>query len=283
MVTSNGMTLGRLGATQTVISDLRTAADTFMATLVGLPGNATSAETVRGDAQRNLQMLVDKLNSAFAGSQLFGGERTDTPPATNATGVVTTAFEAYRLTLPPIPPAVTPPSVEEVTAAQTEAFLAGDFAAEFDDANWTTNWSSASSTNIRSQISSTETLTTSANANDEAFRYMARAFSAIGSLPADKINENAFKAVVDYAMRQLGEAVNGLTVMEADFGSTQGRVKTVNEQLTVQRTFLNNSLVSMEGVDPYEAKVKMDALELQISLSFSLTSRLQKLNLLNFL
>lgn len=285
--TSNSMTTGRIGATQTVVSDLRNAADTFMATLVGLPTNATSAETVRGEAERNLTTLIDKLNSAFAGQSLFSGIKTDIEPATNASGEVKTAFNSYLAYLPPItvldPPGVRPATASDVTADQMNAFLAGDFATQFDDTNWEANWSSASNVNIQSQVSATETMTTSVNANESAFRFIARAYNALGSIPSSELNDNAFQAVVKYAIEQLGEGVNGLTVMEANLGASQSRIKAVNEQLTVQKAFLNNTLVSMEGVDPYEAKVKLDAVELQINLSYSLTVRLQKLNLLNYI
>lgn len=312
---ANGATSARVGTTSAIVSELRSAADTFMATLVGLPTNETSAATVHGEAGRNLTTLIDKLNSAHAGQQLFGGVKTETAPAKDGSAAVDTAFENFRtafqtywtasgntgtatvndigarelgLFLNPVDPA------SPDLAGETPAFIAlatatwdaganARFDREFDAAAWSANWSSASDTNIKSQISATETLTTSVSANADPFRALARAYSVIGSLPADQLNAEAFKTAVNYAIAQLGEAVNGLTIEEANLGSTQNRLKTVNEQLTLQRTLLNDSLVAMEGVDPYEVKVKADALELQISLSYSLTSRLQKLNILNYL
>ncbi|MGV6872330.1 flagellin [Pseudochelatococcus sp. B33] len=153
----------------------------------------------------------------------------------------------------------------------------------FDDTNWTENWSSASDTNLTSRISQTELIESSVNANNAAFRQLAKAYAVLGSLPADQMNEEAFKAAIDYAIVQLGEAVNAVTLMQADVGSAQARVKTVNDGLATQKTLLQRNLIDLEGVDPVAAKVSLDTVELQLNLSYALTARLQKLSLLNYI
>jgi flagellar hook-associated protein 3 FlgL len=41
-------------------------------------------------------------------------------------------------------------------------------------------------------------------------------------------------------------------------------------------------LASLEGVDPYEAKVRVDTLSTQIEMSYSLTNKILRLSILNY-
>lgn len=434
--TSNGLVAGRLDVTQAALSEIRDAADKTLATLVGLPTNQLGADTIRGEAERTLKALTDKLNSAYAGQQLFAGVKTDTVPvdvdagkdkvqdafatfrdlyrtiywdALSKPGVptieeivpdafgifldrpdpnaleqelrdaaglrgapfndpntpeidalrnlaiavrngVTTAVapagSASGQDAPPAPPVLTQsfqktdlalggsitlvvdgvalPPISFANAAELKAELealpsiasatfgtgdkyneltitgaatgsarslevsavtvrsAAHFDAAFDDYHWNA-WSSASDTNLTSNISNAESIDSSVNANHAAFQQLARAYAVLGALPANQLNESAFKSAVDYAIKQLGEAVNGVTLLQADVGAAQARVKVVNESLATQKTLLQRNLTDLEGVDPAAAKVSLDTVELQLSLSYSLTARLQKLNLLNYL
>mgnify|MGYP001262202838 CR=1 FL=1 len=429
-VTSNGLTSGRLDVTQSALTEIRTAAETTLATLVGLPTNELGAATIKGEAERTLKALTEKLNSSYAGQRLFSGVKTDTEPmnlnaGTDKVQKVFAEFQAQYKTLywdvpPPkpgvptvndivpeamgiflnrpdpavlvqelraaaglnvgdpntpeidalsnlatavrngIPATVTPAAAASGTAttppqlvqnfgnvdlslggqfelavngapttitftsaadlkAQLEgvpgvasakfgtgndynvltivgttpgvgetlavpsatARVAAHLDGAFDDYQWGA-WSSASDTNLTSQISQTESVDSSVNANNAAFRQLAKAYALLGALPADQMNEGAFKAAVDHAIKELGKATNGVTILQADLGATQTRVKTVNEALATQKLLLQRNLTDLEGVDPAEAKVQLDTVELQLSLSYALTARLQNLNLLNY-
>lgn len=429
-VTSNGLTSGRLDVTQSALTEIRTAAETTLATLVGLPTNDLGAATIKGEAERTLKALTEKLNSSYAGQRLFSGVRTDTEAmdldaGTDKVQKVFAEFQAQFKTLywdaPPLKPgqptvndiepvamniflnrpdpavlvqelraaaglnvgdpntpeidalnnlatmvrngvptavtpaaaasgtATTPPQLVQnfggvdlsiggqftldvngtpaaitfTSAADLKAQLqalpgvasatfgtganynvltitgatpgagetlgvsavtarsAAHLDAAFDDYQWNA-WSSASDTNLTSRISQTETIDSSVNANNAAFRQLAKAYALLGALPADQMNEGAFKAVVDHAIKELGKATNGVTILQADLGSAQTRIKTVNEALATQKTLLQRNLTDLEGVDPAEAKVQLDTVELQLSLSYALTARLQNLNLLNY-
>ncbi|MBB3808011.1 flagellar hook-associated family protein [Pseudochelatococcus contaminans] len=315
--TSNGLASGRLDMTQAALTEIREAGEDMMATLVGLPTNDLGSATIKGEAERVLKAMTDKLNSAYAGQQLFSGIKTDTAPMTQDAGTaqVTAAFDNFKtafqtywtdsgkaaetgqavatvndigaeelsLFLNPVDPTTIPaskgvPFIELATAVWNGARLDQ----EFNDANWQ-NWSSASNTAITSRISASETITTSISANDSSFRGLARAYSVLAVLPADEFNENAFKEVVSYAIKELGLATEGVTIVQAGLGSAQTRVKTINESLATQKTLLQKNISDLEGVDPAAAKVSLDAAELQLNLAYALTARLQSLSLLNYI
>lgn len=318
--TSNGLASGRLDMTQAALTEIREAGEDMMATLVGLPTNDLGSATIKGEAERVLKAMTDKLNSAYAGQQLFSGIKTDTAPMTQDAGTaqVTAAFDNFKtafqtywensgkaaetgqavatvndigaeelgLFLNPVDPATIDPAKGAPFIALATTVWNGASNArldqEFNDANWQ-NWSSASNTAITSRISASETITTSISANDSSFRGLARAYSALAVLPADEFNENAFKEVVSYAIKELGLATEGVTIVQAGLGSAQTRVKTVNDSLATQKTLLQKNISDLEGVDPAAAKVSLDAAELQLNLAYALTARLQSLSLLNYI
>jgi flagellar hook-associated protein 3 FlgL len=53
--------------------------------------------------------------------------------------------------------------------------------------------------------------------------------------------------------------------------------------LKLQHDILNQQIVAMENVDPTEASVRVNALQNQIETALSLTARLQKISLINYL
>lgn len=283
---SNSSTSGRLTVTQSALDDLREMANKTMKSLVGLPANADSAKTVYEAANLDLIAMIDKLNSSYAGLRLFAGTATDKDPMKDGSSSVEDAFDDYienTLSLPP-------PAADHyatLTKDDIDSFLNDpDFDALFDGVNWggaTGNWSNASSNNLKTQISLTETVETSVNANDPAFQKMAKAYSMLSALPLTDLNTDAFGAVVKKATEAFGDAVNEITNVQARLGSVQTRVTNATDKLAVQINLFKTNINGLEGVDPYETKVKADALETQINMSYSITARLQKLTLLNYI
>src|SRR5205807_482926 len=103
------------------------------------------------------------------------------------------------------------------------------------------------------------------------------------ALGAANLNQGAFQKVIDQASKLTGEAVSGLTTMQADLGSAQQRVTDANSRMTAQTDIIANHVGALEGVDPYEASSRLSALMTQIETAYAMTGRLQKLSLLNYL
>ena len=165
-----------------------------------------------------------------------------------------------------------------------KAFLDGAFASLFDGANWTANWSQASDQNITSRISNNERIATSTNANEEPFRLLASVYTMVADLPVEQLGEGAYLALIDTAMELVGRASNAeLTELRASLGTSQGRIKAANERIDVQKGLLNEHVVALEGVDPYEAQVRVNALLTQLETAYALTAKLQNLSLLKYI
>lgn len=278
---TNAVAASRLELTQTQLDGMAASAQEFLTTLMAARASPSSGGVAVSDAKSKLVALTASLNTAVNGAYLFAGVNTDvkpladyyaTPPSAAQTAVSTAFTTAF------------PGPVEDISAADMEAFLDGPFSTLFDNANWTANWSQASDQDITSRISTNERIATSTNANEEPFRLLASVYTMVADLPVEQLSEGAYLALIDKAMALVGQASNtGLTDLRATLGTSQGRINAANERIDVQKGLLNEHVVALEGVDPYEAQVKVNALLTQLETAYALTARLQNLSLLKYI
>jgi flagellar hook-associated protein 3 FlgL len=282
---TNGLVAARLDASQSALGALAEDAQGFLAQLAASRSADTGPQVIRGLAQTALAAFSEVLNTTFNGAALFAGINTDvrpiapyntSPPTTNAQAVASAFAAAFGVSQ-------SDPGVANISSASMQTFLDGAFAGLFDPAAWATNWSAAADQNVKSRISTSELIETSVNANDAAFRKLARAYTMLADLGTDKLNASAYQAVVDTATRAVGEALQGITELQAGLGTAQERVKSANERMSIQVDILTNHIGVLEGVDPYEASSLLTSLLTQVETAYAMTARIQKLTLLNYL
>jgi len=280
---SNTVAASRLELTQSTLDGVASAADEFLKTLMAARASPSAAGTATTDAKNKLTSLEAALNTTVNGTHIFAGVNTDVKPITGYFGTpasaaqtavaaaFTTAFGMGQ----------SDPGVENISGADMKTFLDGAFSTLFDNANWTTTWSSASDQNITSRISTNERIETSTNANADPFRALASAYTMIADLGIEDLNPEAYQAVLDKAIEVVGQVTSDLTQLRAGLGTAQERIKAANDRMDVQKTMLTEHIGQLERVDPYEATAKVNALLTQIETAYALTARLQNLSLLN--
>jgi flagellar hook-associated protein 3 FlgL len=261
------------------------AAQSFQSELLGARNSDTGPKIIQGQARTALSAFADTLNTAFNGASLFAGINADVkpitdynkqPPPANAQAVATAFASACGVSQ-------SDPAVFSISGANMQAFLDGPFAGLFDPAAWGSTWSAASDKNVKSRISTNELIETSVNANDAAFRKLASAYTMLADLGTDKLNQNAYQAVADTAVRAVSEAVQGITELQAGLGTAQERVKNANDRMSIQIDIMTNHIGVLEGVDPYEASNRVAGLLTQVETAYAMTARIQRLSLLNYL
>lgn len=282
---TNSVAKARLEITQTTLTDVASSAQDFLNTLIVARSAASGAGVAIADAKARLISLVGAMNTNVNGAQIFAGVNTDvkpvedyfaaTPPASR-TEVANQFVGAFGL-------AQGDPGVENITGADMTTFLDGPFAAMFDPASWTTNWSQASDQNVTTRISSNELIETSTNANTSSFRQLAEAYTMIADLGIDKLSSDAYLAVIDKAIAVTGQAVSDLTTQRGALGTAQERIDNANDRMDLQIGIMTNHVNLLEGVDPYEATANVNALLTQIETAYALTARLQNLSLVKYL
>jgi flagellar hook-associated protein 3 FlgL len=285
MVDSNGLVSARLDVTQNVLGAVMDVANDFLSSAVSGTSGQTDASILQPAATAALEALTGALNTTTNGEYLFAGINTDVQPLANyystpASPARTAVADAFMAAFGVSQDS---PAAANISAADMQAFLDTTFAGLFDDANWGADWSSASDQNVRSRISMNELAGTGVNANETGFRKLAMAAAMVSDLGLANLSERAARTVMTNASRIAGEAISDLTRLQGNVGTVQAQVSRASERMSLQVDILTNQINGQEGVDPYEAATRVNALMNQIETSYALTGRLQNLSLLNYL
>jgi flagellar hook-associated protein 3 FlgL len=281
IIDTNGLVASRLDATQSALDGIRGIAQDFLDSLAVAHSGASDPALIKGTAQNALSSFTSALNTTVNGEYLFSGINSDVRPLEDYAGApsadVAAAFQtAFGMSQ-------SSSSADGIASGDMDTFLNGAFSSLFDDPAWGSSWSNASSQNVRSRISTSEMATTGTNANDPAFRNLAKAFAMVADLGIENLNDAAAQKVIDKAMATVGEAIGQLTTVQANLGTAQDQVSRASDSLSLQVDMLNTQINSLESVDPYEAATRVNSLLTQIETSYALTGRIQALTLLNYL
>jgi flagellar hook-associated protein 3 FlgL len=285
MKDTNSIASTRLETTQTTLEGIADAAQAFISTLVAARASAAGAEVAVTDARAKLTSLISSMNNAANGAFLYAGINTDvkpladyfgTPPPASRTAVATEFTTAFGI-------GQSQPGVELISATDMQTFLDGPFTTLFDPVNWTTNWSSASDQNITSRISTNELIETSTNANVVGIRELAAAYTMIADLGIPDLSESAYQAVIDKAVALTGQAIGDITQLRGSLGTAQERISAANDRMAIQINIITDHINLLEGVDPFEASSRVNALLTQVETAYALTARLERLSLVNYL
>lgn len=271
----------RMNATQTAVGAIIEDTQDFLGGLAG--ANISGAGTIAKAARSMLDSVTAMLNTSYNGEYIFAGVNTDIRPVADyadgspAQAAVRQAFEDH------FGFAMTDPQVANITGDEMTAFLEGDFAGQFNDANWAANWSDASDSVIKSRISPSETADTSISANADGFRKAIMSAVMVAEFADIGLNGSAFGALTAQAVQTTTQAIADTTGKQTVLGLAQARTEAATTRIAAQQKILNQSVLNLEEVDPYEAATRVNALKTQVETSYSLTVQLQNMSLLNYL
>lgn len=138
----------------------------------------------------------------------------------------------------------------------------------------------ARSTNMTSRISTSETVTSSTNANSEGMRYLALAATVISAIGSQDISADALSAVTSSAMHR--RPARHWSPNRASSGCRKSASKRP-DALDAQSSLLTTRLTELQGVDTYEASTLINTLQTQLETAYTLVSKLQSLSLVDYL
>lgn len=282
---TNGVVSTRLETAQGALTGIVATAQEFLGQLFGARDSVSGASVLQRVAQNGLSSLGDLLNSAIDGEFVFAGVNVDVKPVTDyyddpppaSRQSIEAAFIAE------FGFSQSDPQVANITSTAMQTFLDGNFAAEFDPASWSADWTTASQEPVRSRISNRELIDSSVTANEQAFRKLAKAFTMLADLGTENLNDSAFETIIDKAAGVVTEAISELSQLQGRLGSAQERIASANERMSLSQDILKKQISDFETVDPYEAVTRVNTLLTQLESSYAVTARIQGLSLLNYL
>ncbi|MEP2979478.1 MAG: flagellar hook-associated family protein [Lentilitoribacter sp.] len=283
---TNSLVENRLSSAQAALEQSSQSAQDLLETLI-IAKDATD-DGLRGVAvleiSDSLRAFTDAGNLTANGEHIFSGINTDTKPLVDyfePGNAAKTAFDNAFSTYFGF--TQTSASTSTITATQMSDFLDNTIEPMFAGTDWTTNWSSASDTNMTSRIAREELVQSSVNTNGDGFRSMAFASTIALEMMNIGLDEAAQSVLVDKAIDAAGRGVSGIDDDRTTLGISQARLEKANNLLQVQADLTKIHVSEMEEVDIYEASTRVNALMAQIETSYSITSRLQQLNLIDYL
>lgn len=281
---TNNAVATRLSGTQNVLGQLQTTAQNFLNALVSSQNQNGVGLDLQTQAQDGLESLTTQLNTSVNGQYIFAGINTDVAPMTDYAAAgspnsasVNNAFQAA------FGFSQTDPAVSTITGSQMQNFLTTQLPSLFQGSSWTSDWSSASDTTISSQISQTQTVSTSVSANQSAFQALAQGYTMVANLGTQNLSGDALNAVISQATTLIQQGLSGVISLQTNLGSTQNDITDANNQMSVQLNILSTQISNLESVNPYQISTQVNDLQTQIETSYSLTSQLQKLSLVNYI
>ncbi len=278
---ANNIVASNLTASQNVLTAISTDAQTFTGDVTQALGAGSGISAVQSEAQAFLSSLTSDLNTASGGGYLFSGTNNNVSPLADYSqgpqAAVETAFQnAFGMP-------TSSSQVSTISATTMSSFLSGAFANLFTGASWTSTWSKASNTPTSALISPGQTVNTSVTANEPAFQQLISAYVSIAELPVSNLSSSAQQAVLNNALSVANTAAQGITNMQTALGISQSQITNVNSQMQTQATFIDNWVSQLGGVSAYDAASQLSSLTTQLETAYSLTDRIAKLGLVNYL
>lgn len=282
---TNAIVTQRLAASQESLSLMAKAAEQVRNTLVTFKGNDSvdQLSIQKTEIKSAMSMFTAAANTSFNGEFLFAGINTDVMPLEDYYVTGSAAKTTFDTELATYMTANGIASMSDFTQAQMEDFITNTLAPLYTGAQWAVDWSQASSQNMTSRISAGEVIQSSTNATTDGFRKFALAAVISSELMDADISSGVRTYIGEAAIGYLAEAITGITAERSTLGISEARVEKANTSLEVQINLINTHITDLEGVDTYAAGVRMNTLLTQMETSYTLTSRIQQLNLINFL
>ena len=285
LTSGNELAGTRLELAQSTLSAIRDAADTFLQTLTGARGASDGQATAKAAAEAALATLTGLLNTTFGGNYLFGGIASDQKPIADYPGspagaakasVDAAFFAAFGMQQ-------SSPGVSGIPASSMQSFLDNQFAAMFEPPQWQADWSQASDTTRMTRIDTGQRVDSGLSANAAPYRTLVQAFTMVLDLGEGQLNAMAFQTVVDQAMTLAGNGILGIGNEQARLGISQNQITAASDRIALRLKALTGDSQTVEGVDPYEAATRTNTLQTQLEASYTLTGRISKLSILNYI
>ncbi len=285
IATNNKFVASRMQAAQAAMQSLVDGAQQVIKVVTAETGANLDRTLVAQAGRDALTQLTGALNTSFNGEYIFSGINTDVVPIddyfTTPPSAAKAAVEAAFLAEFGI--AMSDPGAANISAAQVKSFIDGPFLDLFSTANWQANWSNASDQAMRGRVTLTEVAETSVSANEAAFANLAAAYTLLGDVADTALAGDGLDQLVASALELLGSGIERTGQVQGRLGLAEERVAQGSERLDLQRVVLSGQLSSLEEVDPYEVASRLSEIMTELEASYTLTSRINRMSLLDFI
>ena len=257
-------------AMQTSLSDLNDIGTKTASTLLTASSGDTGphvAEAAR-EARGALEAMIGRFNTQTAGRHLFSGDATDTPPLPDVDTFLTALKTA-------------------IAGAATPDDMLADAKTWFDDpAGFAATLYGGSGTGMSPMsLSRHEKVSLDIKATDPELREVLRitALAALTEDPAFGLTGQQKLELYGKTGQQLLFAQDDIIAVQSRIGFAEARIEEVTSRNAAEMTSLEFARNKLLAIDPYETATRLEEVQFQLESLYSVTVKLSRLNLVNFL
>jgi flagellar hook-associated protein 3 FlgL len=238
---------------------------------VATNGNPTMVEIAAGDARQKFFSVVGAINTQVGDRYLLSGTSTDQKPITDASEILNELMLAVN---------------GQTTAAGVASAVTAWFDAPPGGGGYLDTVYGGSSTTLSPfHIAEGETASLDITAADPAIRNTLKGLAlaavvAEGVLPGDFAGH---ALLTKTAGEKLLASNDQLAILRARIGTVEGHIDEVATRNSAHRSALEIARTEIIAADPYETASALEAVQTQIETLYSLTARLSRLTLADYL
>ena len=282
-VTQNKLLMTKLDTQAEALVSVREAAQQALdlaAQSVTEPTATT--RTIQNEARTAIERMAQSLNVSLNGEFLFAGIDSGTMPVVQAGQEVP---EDGRTPLEIVADLIGDLSDTDAAFAAIDNFFDADQSAPTDNYEGTLYQASPDGSARRSaRIDHNETLEYGIQASDEAFTEIFKGLYMLAATNVADISDG--KTYAKYMEKAVGAVSTGISQLqdaESRLGGQQQLLEQVQRRQEDQAVILNNRVVAMEHVDPYDAQVRMTLLETQLQATYNVSARLGQMSFVHWM
>lgn len=270
--TSNSLLNGKLDIVSGQMAAMRGKGNDLMTMMVAFGSGRQGLDTLQTEAIATFNAVNSMVNTTYAGEYLFSGiGSNNTSQTLDLAGFPGFAFDGAS-------------SLADIDQALAD--LDGFFGLNgaIPSATGYDSKQDYSGTIQKANLDETSVLQLGLTAKDDAFKQIFKGMVMFAATDATKIGDDAaYKKWLDEAIGAIQKGTSELERYEATLGNQQSLIKDTLARQENLKTIYNNRIVDIEGVDAYEAGLRMESMTKQLETSYAVTARLKNLSLLNYL
>lgn len=258
-------------AAQTTLEKIQSNSSALAKSLVtaSVAGLEAPLDAVVTEAGDDFDALIGALNTSVGGSSLFAGTATDRGATISAADMMAQLSAAVAGSA----------TISDIITTVDDWFMAAGGGFE------TTGYVGSANDLSPFRLSETETAEFTVRADDTELRALMRD-TALAALAGDAglaLNAVEKKQLVSHAGEALLTQQDDLTNLRADLGFEQARIDDAATNSAAQQTSLSMAKNDLVSSDPVEIAGQLQAVETQLEMIYTVTARLSKLSLVNYL
>ncbi|MGK2740940.1 flagellin [Tepidicaulis sp. LMO-SS28] len=286
-ITSNKTIASRIEITQAAMTGARENANAFISNIVAALNGDVAANLIPDAAADLIGNLEGALNTSFGGRLLFSGTNVDQQSIQISNQVNGGTGVSPDQVLQNVIAAKAPVT----DAATLNDLLTGPdgISSIFDDTHtnanfrFNTTFYNGNAQDVTARIDAETTVLAGARADDPGVKLIMEAAYTLAALDPDTMPSGQYRTLLEGALDKVQRGIGQMEQTQAILGLSEQAIERAQERHDLTLNVATKQVNEMEGADPYETSVRLSNAISQIEATFSITARISRLSLMNYL